>query len=78
MKANHSEKRSKLDPTLDFLSLGAKRAKERKARAGSKRSKADKLSNTGSGLPLKQVARLKYVKGFTQAVRTPCLIEELI
>lgn len=36
------------------------------------------MSNTGSGVPLQNVIRLKYVKGFTQAVRTPCQLEDLI
>lgn len=37
----------------------------------------EKKSNTGSGVPLQNVVRLKYVKGFTQAVRTPCRIDDL-
>ena len=30
------------------------------------------LSNTGSGVPLDNVVKFKYQKGFTQAVRMPC------
>jgi chromosome transmission fidelity protein 18 len=75
------EKRSK--PTAqNFLLLGAKRAKESKsarsaARAGFTRARDDKLSHTGSGVPFSQVLRLKYVKGFTEAVRKPCTLEDL-
>jgi len=66
----------------NFLALGAKKAKAAKsartaARVGFQPSKKIKLSNTGSGVPLQQVVRLKYVKGFTQAVRTPCRLEDL-
>lgn len=40
-------------------------------------SDRNRLSNTGSGIPLSNVIRLKYVKGFTQAVSTPCRLEDL-
>lgn len=78
------KKRSKASP--NFLVLGAKRAREAKAArlakqnnvAGCHRSKKDeKKSNTGSGVPFQQVLRLKYIKGFTQAVRNPCRLEDL-
>lgn len=36
-----------------------------------------KKSHTGSGVPLNQVIRLKYLKGFTEAVRTPCRLDDL-
>ena len=36
-----------------------------------------RLSNTGSGLPLSHVVKLKYVKGFTQAVSMPCRLDDL-
>jgi chromosome transmission fidelity protein 18 len=36
-----------------------------------------RLSNTGSGMPIKQVVRLRYVKGFTQAVSMPCRLDDL-
>jgi hypothetical protein len=36
-----------------------------------------RLSNTGSGIPLSQVVKLKYVKGFTQAVSMPCRFDDL-
>lgn len=67
----------------NFLRLGAKQAKAARSarsalRAGIDRSsKRQKTSHTGSGVPLSQVVRLKYVKGFTQAVRTPCYPEDL-
>lgn len=74
-------KRSK--PTAqNFLLVGAKRAKELKsarnaARVGFTRSEGEKLSHTGSGVPLARVLRLKYVKGFTEAVRKPCTLQDL-
>jgi len=67
----------------NFLLAGAKKAKAARsartaARVGFERtSKTSKLSNTGSGVPISQVVRLKYVKGFTQAVRTPCRLDDL-
>ena len=67
----------------NFLWLGAKQAKAARSarsalRAGIDRSsKRQKASHSGSGVPLTQVVRLKYVKGFTQAVRTPCYPEDL-
>ena len=70
--------------TQNFLLMGAKKAKAaRSARTAARvgcfeRSvKKNKLSNTGSGVPLSKVVRLKYVKGFTQAVSTPCCLEDL-
>jgi chromosome transmission fidelity protein 18 len=74
-------KRSK--PTAqNFLQIGAKKAKETRsarnaARVGFLRSQKNKLSHTGSGVPFSQVIRLKYVKGFTEAVRTPCNLDDL-
>jgi len=67
----------------NFLIAGARKAKAARsartaARVGFDRgSQKNKLSNTGSGVPISQVVRLKYVKGFTQAVRTPCRLEDL-
>ena len=70
--------------TQNFLLAGAKQAKAARsartaARVGVRRSstKANQLSNTGSGVPISKVVRLKYVKGFTQAVRTPCRMIDL-
>jgi len=68
----------------NFLGVGAAKAKAartaRKAvQVGFDRSKDRvKLSNTGSGVPLDQVIRFKYQKGFTQAVRLPCNKNDLI
>ena len=63
----------------NFLGVGAARAKAaRSARKaaqvgyGKGPKKAKKLSNAGSGVPLEEVIRFKYQKGFTQAVRIPC------
>jgi chromosome transmission fidelity protein 18 len=72
----------------NFLVIAARRGKE--ARKSSRQlaglrgslsldnhHKLLSLSHTGSGLPLNQVVRMKYVKGFTQAVRTPCRWQDL-
>lgn len=69
--------------TQNFLGLGAKRAKaarskKRARNVGFVPTKGTKKSNTGSGVPMNEVLRLKYVKGFTQAVRNPCKLEDLI
>ena len=78
-------KKIKIEAPKNFLGIGAQKAKaartaRQKALVGfsSSRCRLEKLSNTGSGLPLKAVIRFKYQKGFTQAVRTPCRIEELM
>ena len=67
----------------NFLGIRAAKAKEAKtarraARVGFDRSKKIKLSNTGSGAELSTVIRFKYQKGFTQAVRAPCQLEDLL
>jgi hypothetical protein len=67
----------------NFLRIGATKAKELKsartaARVGIVPTKKIKLSHTGSNIPLSQVIRLKFVKGFTQAVRAPCKIDDLM
>ncbi|KAL3933976.1 MAG: hypothetical protein SGARI_003574, partial [Bacillariaceae sp.] len=72
-------KRAKPSPAAtagNFLGLAAKKGKaaksaRRKAALGlnaSASSTKAKLAHTGSGFPLHQVVRMKYVKGFTQAV----------
>ncbi|KAL3782824.1 hypothetical protein ACHAW5_000096 [Stephanodiscus triporus] len=65
---------------LGFRALAAKEAKSvrRAAIVGFDRSKTMKLSNTGSGVEISKVIRFKYQKGFTQAVRAPCQIEDLL
>lgn len=75
LKANGREKQN-------FLGIGAQKAKasrtaRKKALVGFK-TKRVMESHSGSGLLLKQVIRFKYQKGFTQAVRTPCRIEDFI
>lgn len=66
----------------NFLGVGAKRARllksARKAAAVGLGSKKNQMAHTGSGFRLNQVIRLRYVKGFTQAVRTPCRQEEIL
>jgi chromosome transmission fidelity protein 18 len=68
----------------NFLGVNASRAKAaRKARAAAlvgfeKSVKKQKISYTGSGIPLSQVIRFKYQRGFSQAVRVPCKIEDLL
>uniref|UniRef100_A0A7S1YYE2 Uncharacterized protein n=1 Tax=Ditylum brightwellii TaxID=49249 RepID=A0A7S1YYE2_9STRA len=74
---------SKRNNKNNFLGIGASRAKaartKRKAmNVGFDRTKKVKLSNSGSGLPMTKVIKFKYQKGFTQAVRQPCLVEDLI
>lgn len=75
----------------NFLLMGAKKAKAlRSARSAARvgcivndghHSQSTlqhiRLSNTGSGIPLSQVVKLKYVKGFTQAVSMPCRYDDL-
>ena len=68
----------------NFLDVGAQKAKaamtaRKMARAGLVvRSKSKlKVSHTGSQVPMEQVMRLKYTKGFTQAVRVPCRLGDL-
>jgi len=70
-----------------FLSIGAAKSKallnKRKASSctgytKNKKKSLTKLSYSGSGVPLNQVIKFKYQKGFTQAVRIPCRIEDLI
>jgi len=69
----------------NFLGFRAAKAKESKAvrraaRVGFDRNTAKKvkLTNTGSGVELSRVIRFKYQKGFTQAVRAPCQLEDLL
>ena len=79
-------KRTKSSPKLDaktFLGIQARKVKEARsaktaARVGGSAKNRVKVSHTGSNVPLSQVVRLKYVKGFTQAVRTPCQIDDLL
>jgi hypothetical protein len=50
----------------------ALRSKRKAAGVGFDRTKKKiKCSNTGSGVPMDEVIRFKYQKGFTQAVRLP-------
>lgn len=67
----------------NFLVLGAVKAKTAKSKrkaelVGFDRSKKFKKSNSGSGVPFNQIVRFKYQKGFTQAVRTCCRMEDLM
>jgi len=67
----------------NFLGIGAAKAKKAKtarkaALVGFDRSKRRKLSHSGSGRPLNEVIKFKYQKGFTQAVRVPCQLEDLL
>jgi chromosome transmission fidelity protein 18 len=65
----------------NFLGMGAKRAKlahsARKAAAVGLGCKTNKMAHTCSGFRLNQAIRLRHVKGFTQAVRTPCRQHDL-
>jgi len=69
---------------VNFLGIAAKKGKaaksaRRAAALGLNRlaSKKQKLAHSGSGFLLSHVVRMKYVKGFTQAVRTPCRLNDL-
>ena len=83
VEADRPVKRQKVPASQNFLGLGARRAKEAKSARRAKSvglvrsKKTDKKSNTGSGVPFGQVVRLRYLKGFTQAVRNPCRLEDL-
>mmetsp|Transcript_42164 Transcript_42164/g.59213 ORF Transcript_42164/g.59213 Transcript_42164/m.59213 type:complete len:140 (+) Transcript_42164:131-550(+) len=78
------QKVKKYDPSKNFLGIGAQKAKaartaRKAAKVGFRRgSRVNKLSNTGTGIPLNEVVRFKYQKGFTQAVKTPCRMEDLM
>lgn len=78
-----SNKTDNRQAARNFLNVGAAKAKEAKtarraARVGFDRSKKVKLSNTGSGVEISKVIRFKFQKGFTQAVRAPCQMEDLL
>jgi chromosome transmission fidelity protein 18 len=81
-------KRPKPSPAataVNFLGVAAKKGKAAKSarRAAAlglgspSSSSKQKMAHTGSGFQLNQVIRMKYVKGFTQAVRTPCRLQDL-
>jgi chromosome transmission fidelity protein 18 len=75
-------KRMKEIKVETFLGIGARKAKAAKANrkaagVGFERFKKNKLSHTGSGEPFSHILRLKYVKGFTEAVRAPCRLKDL-
>ena len=77
-------KRTPAATAKNFLGIGAAKAKKAKtarkaALVGfSKSNKRAKLSHSGSGRPLNEVIKFKYQKGFTQAVRIPCQMEDLL
>jgi hypothetical protein len=68
----------------NFLGIVAQQSKNsrharKKALVGfNPKLREDKLTHTGSGMPLSQVIRFKYQKGFTQAVKTPCRMQDLL
>lgn len=85
LSAAPPSKKLKSEPALkNFLGIGAQKAKasrnaRKKALVGfNNRVRAEKLTHTGSGIPLALVVRFKYQKGFTQAVRTVCQMEDLL
>ena len=83
-KTDSSAKRTPAATAKNFLGIGAAKAKKAKtarkaALVGFNRSnKRAKLSHSGSGRPLNEVIKFKYQKGFTQAVRVPCHMEDLL
>ena len=76
--------KKKKKAAFSFLDLGAQKAKastqaRKMARAGLQGAKTkSRLAHTGSQVPLSNVMRLKYTKGFTQAVRVPCRLDDLV
>jgi chromosome transmission fidelity protein 18 len=82
-KKGHDNPVSNTSAAKNFLGFRAAKAKEAKsarraATVGFDRSKTMKLSNTGSGVEISKVIRFKYQKGFTQAVRAPCQMDDLL
>lgn len=85
-KSPKSTSKMSLKPTSvvkNFLVIGAFKAKTAKCKrkaalVGFDRSKKFKKSNSGSGVSFNQIVRFKYQKGFTQAVRTCCRMEDLM
>jgi len=82
--ANRITKSTPSPTAGNFLGIAAKKGKaaksaRRAAALGLNRSssKKQKLAHSGSGFLLTHVVRMKYVKGFTQAVRTPCRLNDL-
>jgi chromosome transmission fidelity protein 18 len=76
-------KRAKVSVASNFLGIGAAKAKaarnaRKAALVGFNKSKKAKVSNTGSDIPMNRVCKFKYQKGFTQAVRTPCRMQDLV
>jgi chromosome transmission fidelity protein 18 len=83
VKIPNDKAASNSSASKNFLGFRAAKAKEAKtarraANVGFDRSKTTKLSNTGSGVEISKVIRFKYQKGFTQAVRAPCQMEDLL
>lgn len=76
-----SGKRRKTVTAQNFLGIQARKSKQmRSARTAARvgmTKKRKKESHTGSQALLSEVVRLKYVKGFTQAVRAPCKLSDL-
>lgn len=77
-----SKRHKTTDVKQNFLAIGAKKAKAARyarnaARVGAQTLRQEKLSHTGSGKLLSEVVRLKFVKGFTQAVKIPCRMDDL-
>jgi len=72
------DEKMRVKATKNFLGIGASRARaarsaRKAAQVGFDRSKnKKKFSNTGSGVPLDEVIKFRFQKGFTQAVRLPC------
>jgi len=78
-------KKRKRIKASSFLGVGAAKAKaSRAARRAAMVKPSGNLtikrgdSNTGSGVPMRHCIRFRYQKGFTQAVRVPCNINEFL
>ena len=71
-------------PTTFLTKMAGRSKKSQNARRAAavgfsaKKSKREKLAHTGSGELLKDVARYKHQKGFTQAVRVASKMQDFM
>jgi len=80
-KSKMEDRKTKFNNFLGRHATHAKAARKARsaARVGiEKGPKKQKLAHSGSGALLENVLRYKYQKGFTQAVRVPLKIEDLL
>jgi hypothetical protein len=70
-KAKHSAR-------VTVFGAGRGKSENHNMSVGGPKSKRQKLAHTGSGVRLDAVLRFKYQKGFTQAVRVPLKMKDLL